>query len=85
MLDDERRLRPDGMTRACVEVLRRRKSCVGEAEYANDDGPTVKSIKKLANLLADVDDDKVSSDDDLALLHDEEEIGSPSGVEVVTR
>mmetsp|Transcript_37049 Transcript_37049/g.66693 ORF Transcript_37049/g.66693 Transcript_37049/m.66693 type:complete len:1161 (+) Transcript_37049:84-3566(+) len=37
-------------------VLRRLKSNVSEAEYANDDGPTVKSIKKLAKLLVDVED-----------------------------
>ena len=46
---------------ACIDVavedkalLRRLKSNVGEAEYANDDGPAVKSIKKLADLVVDV-------------------------------
>ena len=57
-------------------LLRRLKSCVAEAEYANDDGPTVKSIKKLANLLADVDDDEASSDDEDAPFPEEDEIGS---------
>eukprot|EP00578_Thalassiosira_sp_NH16_P026939 CAMPEP_0181102626 /NCGR_PEP_ID=MMETSP1071-20121207/14420_1 /TAXON_ID=35127 /ORGANISM="Thalassiosira sp., Strain NH16" /LENGTH=1128 /DNA_ID=CAMNT_0023185621 /DNA_START=90 /DNA_END=3477 /DNA_ORIENTATION=+ len=49
---------------ACIDIdaedralLRRLKLCVGEAEYANDDGPTVKSIKKLDDLLVDVEDD----------------------------
>jgi len=37
-------------------LLRQLKSSVGEAEYAHDDGPTVKAIKKLANMLVDVDD-----------------------------
>jgi len=63
-------------------LLRRLKSCVGEAEYANDDGPTVKLIKKLANLLADVDDEDSSSDDETALSQDKEEIGSHSDVNV---
>jgi hypothetical protein len=57
------------------ELLRRLKSCVAEAEYTNDDGPSVKSIKKLANLLADVDDDEVPSDDETAPFHEEEETG----------
>mmetsp|Transcript_22352 Transcript_22352/g.35170 ORF Transcript_22352/g.35170 Transcript_22352/m.35170 type:complete len:265 (-) Transcript_22352:124-918(-) len=36
-------------------LLRQLKSIVGEAEYAHDDGPTVKAIKKLADILVDVD------------------------------
>lgn len=51
-------------------LLRRLKSNVGEAEYANDDGPTVKSIRKLAELLGDVED-RASSDEES--VSDEEE------------
>ena len=39
-------------------LMRRLKSSVGEAEYANDDGPTVKSIKKLVSRLANVNDEE---------------------------
>lgn len=63
---------------ACIDVdtedralLRRLKSNVGEAEYANDDGPTVKSIKKLADLLVDVQD--LVSDDEVSEEEEEEE------------
>mmetsp|Transcript_17817 Transcript_17817/g.38497 ORF Transcript_17817/g.38497 Transcript_17817/m.38497 type:complete len:1137 (-) Transcript_17817:266-3676(-) len=59
---------------ACIDVnaedkalLRRLKSNVGEAEYANDDGPTVKSIKKLANVLVDVEDHDGASDEESVL------------------
>lgn len=64
------------------ELLRRLKSCVGEAEYANDDGPTVKSIKKLADLLVDVDDEDASSDDETAPFEEVEETESRSYVSV---
>ena len=50
---------------ACIDVavedkalLRCIKTNVGEAEYANDDGPAVKSIKKLADLVVDVADQR---------------------------
>jgi len=63
---------------ACIDVdtedralLRRLKSNVGEAEYANDDGPTVKSIKKLADLLVDVQE--LVSDDEVSEEEEEEE------------
>ena len=36
----------------------------------------MKSIKKLANLLADVNDDEASSDDETAPFQEEEEIGT---------
>ena len=32
------------------------KSSVGKAEHVHDDGPTIKTIKKLVNVLVDVDD-----------------------------
>ena len=58
---------------ACIDVavedkalLRRLKSNVGEAEYANDDGPAVKSIKKLPDLLVDVSDQ--ASDDEESVV-----------------
>jgi hypothetical protein len=67
----------------CIDVdakdralLRRLKLCVAKAEYANNDRPTVKSIKKLANLLADVDDDEALSDDEDAMFPEEDKIGS---------
>lgn len=63
-------------------LLRRLKSCVGEAEYANDDGPTVKSIKKLADLLVDVDDEDASSDDETAIFLEEEDTVSRDHVNV---
>ena len=63
---------------ACIDVavedkalLRRLKSNVGEAEYANDDGPAVKSIKKLADLLVDVSDQ--ASDDEESVVSSGEE------------
>ncbi len=69
------RINVNAMDRA---LLRRLKSCIAKAEYANDDGPTVKSIKKLTNLLADVDNDKALSDDEDALFPEEDKIGSPT-------
>jgi len=63
---------------ACIDIdtedralLRRLKSNVGEAEYANDDGPTVKSIKKLADLLVGVQD--LVSDDEVSEEEEEED------------
>jgi hypothetical protein len=61
-------------------LLRRLKSCLGEAEYANDDGPTVKSIKKLADLLVDVDDEGASSDDETDPFKEDESTVSRSDV-----
>jgi hypothetical protein len=57
-------------------LLRRLKSCIAEAKYANNDGPTVKSIKKLANLLADMDNEEASSNDEDAPFSEKEKIGS---------
>ncbi|KAL7535040.1 hypothetical protein ACHAXR_006229 [Thalassiosira sp. AJA248-18] len=61
---------------ACIDIesedkalLRRLKSNVNEAEYANDDGPTVKSIKKLADVLVDVEDHV--SDDEVSVSSEE--------------
>lgn len=51
-------------------LLRTLKLLVGEAEYAHGDGPTVKSIKKLANLLVDVED---QSDEETVVAADEKE------------
>lgn len=78
---------------ACIDVavedkalLRRLKSNVGEAEYANDDGPAVKSIKKLADLLVDVSDQ--ASDDEESVVssgeenEEEEAIEEPGDVDV---
>ena len=78
---------------ACIDVavedkalLRRLKSNVGEAEYANDDGPAVKSIKKLADLLVDVSDQ--ASDDEESVVssgeenEEEEETEEPGDVDV---
>ena len=39
---------------------------MSEAEYANDDGPTVKSIKKLVSLLANVNEEEDVPSDDVA-------------------
>jgi len=50
-------------------LLLRLKSSVSEAEYAKDDGPTVKSIKKLVSLLTNVNEE----DDDVADQVEEEE------------
>ena len=47
-------------------LLRRLKSSVSEAEYANDDGPTVKSIKKLVSLLVNVNEEEGVPSDDVA-------------------
>lgn len=47
-------------------LMRRLKSSVGEAEYANDDGPTVKSIKKLVSRLANVNDEEDAPSDNVA-------------------
>ena len=69
---------------ACIDVdaedttlIRQLKSLVSEAEYANDDGPTVKSIKKLAELLVDINvddnDEGESSDDESNVSKDEVE------------
>lgn len=55
------------------ELLRRLKSSVCEAEYANDDGPTVKSIKKLVSLLANVNDEEDAPSDNVAGQVDKEE------------
>jgi hypothetical protein len=58
---------------ACIDVdaedrtlIRQLKSLVSEAEYAIEDVPTVKSIKKLTELLVNVndDDERESSDDE---------------------
>ena len=64
---------------ACIDVesedsalLCRLKANVNEAEYANDDGPTVKSIRKLTDLLVDVED-QVSEDEESVLSEDENE------------
>jgi len=54
-------------------LLRRLKSSVGEAEYANDDGPTVKSIKKLVSLLANVNDEEDDPSENVAGQVDKEE------------
>ena len=51
-------------------LLRRLKTAVDEAEYANDDGVTVRAIKKLADLLVDV---KNASDDEGSVSSVEEE------------
>ena len=70
---------------ACIDVdtedkslLRRLKSFVGEAEYATEDGPAVKSIKKLADLLVDVEDhvseDEESEEDEEENVEEEEEV-----------
>ena len=85
---------------ACIDVdtedralLRRLKSNVSEAEYANDDGPTVKSIKKLADLLVVVQDlvsdDEVSEEeeeeeDEAANAKEEEEVEEEDGPENVS-
>ena len=54
-------------------LMRRLKSSVGEAEYANDDGPTVKSIKKLVSRLANVNDEEDAPSDNVAgQVHKEE-------------
>ena len=55
-------------------LLRRLKSHVNEAEYANDDGPTVKSIKKLSDLLVDVAD--AASDDEESVSSEEESVAN---------
>ena len=54
-------------------LLRRLKSNANEAEYANDDGPTVKAIKKLADVLVDVDD-RASSDEESVLSEEDEPV-----------
>ena len=54
-------------------LLRRLKSSIGEAEYANDDGPTVKSIKKLDSLLANVNDEEDDPSENVAGQVDKEE------------
>ncbi len=69
---------------ACIDVdaedrtlIGQLKSLVSEAEYANEDGPTVKSIKKLSELLVDVNVDDngegESSDDESNVSKDEVE------------
>jgi hypothetical protein len=54
-------------------LLRRLKSSVSEAEYANDDGPTVKSIKKLVSLLANVNEEEDVPSDNVAAQVEKEE------------
>ena len=45
------------------DLLQRLKGYVDEAEYANDDGPAVRSIRKLADLLVDVEE-RAASDEE---------------------